>query len=113
MPSRLRSSLKRVGRSSSAEVMRTVQRLANRSSASRRRAATTEQLTLSTHEREVLYLLQEGQSVPAIAAGMFISLSTAKTYVARLYKKLGATNRATALMSAVRRGLVKEPALIG
>ncbi len=78
-----------------------------------RRAATTEQQTLSTREREVLYLLQEGQSVPAIAASMFISLSTAKTYVARLYEKLGATNRATALMSAVRRGLVKEPALTG
>jgi len=79
----------------------------------RRPAATTEQLTLSTREREVLYLLQEGQSVPAIAAGLFISLSTAKTYVTRLYEKLGATNRATALMSAVRRGLVKEPALTG
>jgi DNA-binding NarL/FixJ family response regulator len=79
----------------------------------RRRAATTEQLTLSTRERQVLYLLQEGQSIPAIAAGMFISLSTAKTYVARLYEKLGATNRATAVMSAVRRGLVKEPALSG
>jgi DNA-binding NarL/FixJ family response regulator len=79
----------------------------------RRRAATTEQLTLSTRERDVLYLLQQGQSIPAIAAGMFISLSTAKTYVARLYEKLGATNRATALMSAVRRGLVKEPGVIG
>jgi len=31
----------------------------------------------------------------------------------RLYEKLGATNRATALMSAVRLGLVKKPAFTG
>jgi len=73
----------------------------------RRRQETTERLTLS--EREVLFLLQEGRSVPTIATCLFISLSTAKTYVARLYEKLGATNRATALMAAVRLGLVQEP----
>jgi DNA-binding NarL/FixJ family response regulator len=75
----------------------------------RRRQETTERLTLSPREREVLFLLQEGRSVPAIATCLFISLSTAKTYVARLYEKLGATNRATALMAAVRLGLVQEP----
>jgi DNA-binding CsgD family transcriptional regulator len=37
---------------------------------------------------------------------MFISQSTAKTYVARLYEKLGASNRAQALMAALRRGLI-------
>jgi hypothetical protein len=37
---------------------------------------------------------------------MFISTSTAKTYVARLYEKLGAANRAQALMTAVRYGLI-------
>jgi len=75
----------------------------------RRRQETTERLTLSPREREVLFLLQEGRSVPAIATCLFISLSTAKTYVARLYEKLGATNRATALMAAVRLGLVQGP----
>lgn len=79
----------------------------------RRRRDSREQLTLSAREREVLFLLQDGQSVPAIAARLFISLSTAKTYVARLYEKLGATNRATALMAAVRLGMVQEPALAG
>jgi DNA-binding NarL/FixJ family response regulator len=47
--------------------------------------------------------------VPAIAGTLYISLSTAKTYVARLYEKLGATNRATALMAAVRHGLIEQP----
>jgi hypothetical protein len=37
---------------------------------------------------------------------MYISYSTAKTYVARLYQKLGAANRAQALMAAVQYGLV-------
>ena len=43
--------------------------------------------------------------MPEIAAQLFVSLSTAKTYVARLYDKLGARNRAQALMTAVRLGM--------
>ena len=38
---------------------------------------------------------------------MFISVSTAKTYVARLYEKLGAANRAQALMTAMHHGLIQ------
>ena len=38
---------------------------------------------------------------------MFVSLSTAKTYVSRLYEKLGASNRASAIMTALRLGLIK------
>jgi hypothetical protein len=37
---------------------------------------------------------------------MFISQSTTKTYVARLYEKLGVTNRAQALMTAVQFDLI-------
>jgi hypothetical protein len=39
---------------------------------------------------------------------MFISQSTAKTYVARLYEKLGVTNRAQALMAAMQLGLIQH-----
>jgi DNA-binding NarL/FixJ family response regulator len=81
--------------------------------AMRRRQEVPERLALSPREHQVLGLLQEGRSVPTIAATLYISLSTAKTYVARLYEKLGATNRATALMTAVRLGLVQQPALAG
>jgi DNA-binding NarL/FixJ family response regulator len=63
-------------------------------------------LTLSPRETEVLSLLAEGRSVPAIARSMFVSPSTAKTYVARLYEKLGASNRAQAIMTALRLGLI-------
>jgi DNA-binding NarL/FixJ family response regulator len=71
-----------------------------------RRRDTRERLALSPREMEVLRLLRDGLSIPAIAERMYISYSTAKTYVARLYKKLGAANRAQALMAAVQCGLV-------
>jgi DNA-binding NarL/FixJ family response regulator len=67
-------------------------------------------VALSPRETEVLALLQDGMSVPSIAATLFVSLSTAKTYVARLYEKLGANNRAQALMAAVELGLVDPSA---
>jgi len=72
-----------------------------------RRRAMQDRLALSPREREVLRLLNNGLSVPAIAVEMFISVSTAKTYVARLYEKLGATNRAQALMTAMHHGLIQ------
>jgi DNA-binding NarL/FixJ family response regulator len=67
----------------------------------------TVQQQLSPREGQVLSLLSRGMSIPAIAQVMFISPSTAKTYVARLYEKLGAANRAQALMMAMHHGLVK------
>lgn len=72
-----------------------------------RRRTAQERLALSPREAEVLCLLRDGLSVPAIAVAMFISQSTAKTYVARLYEKLGAANRAQALMTAVHHGLIQ------
>jgi len=71
-----------------------------------RRRTVQDRLALSPREAEVLRLLRDGLSVPAIALAMFISQSTAKTYVARLYDKLGAANRAQALMTAMHYGLI-------
>jgi DNA-binding NarL/FixJ family response regulator len=73
--------------------------------AMRRRRESSERMALSPRESQILFLLHDGLSVPEIAAQLFVSLSTAKTYVARLYDKLGARNRAMALMTAVRLGL--------
>jgi DNA-binding NarL/FixJ family response regulator len=72
-----------------------------------RRRTMQDRMTLSPREAQVLRLLHDGLSVPAIAADMFISVSTAKTYVARLYEKLGAANRAQALMAAMHHGLIQ------
>ena len=72
-----------------------------------RRRSVQDRLALSPREGEVLRLLRDGLSIPAIAMAMFISQSTAKTYVARLYDKLGAANRAQALMTAMHYGLIQ------
>ncbi len=71
-----------------------------------RRRTVQDPLALSRREQEVLCLLRDGLSIPAIAMAMFISHSTAKTYIARLYDKLGAANRAQALMTAMHYGLI-------
>jgi DNA-binding NarL/FixJ family response regulator len=63
---------------------------------------------LSPREREVLGLLAEGHGVSAISRTMFVSDSTTKTHIARLYEKLGAANRAQAIMNAVRLGLIGQ-----
>lgn len=63
---------------------------------------------LSTRETEVLRLLRDGYTASRIAAALSVSESTVKTYIGRLYDKLGATNRAQALMAAVRRGLLHD-----
>jgi DNA-binding NarL/FixJ family response regulator len=61
---------------------------------------------ISPREREVLALLAEGLAVAQIASTLFISESTAKTHISKLYDKLGAGNRAQALMTALRLGLI-------
>jgi DNA-binding NarL/FixJ family response regulator len=42
-----------------------------------------------------------------VAKELYMSESTVKTHVARVYEKLGAHNRASAIMAAVRLGFVK------
>jgi len=60
-------------------------------------------------ESQVLKLLAEGMSVSGIAKQLFVSESTAKTHISKLYEKLGAANRAQALMTALRLGLLEAP----
>lgn len=61
---------------------------------------------LSPRESEVLALLVAGLAVGQISRRLYISDSTTKTHVAKIYDKLGASNRAQAVMAAVRLGLV-------
>jgi DNA-binding NarL/FixJ family response regulator len=80
--------------------------------AMRRRREATDSVVLSPRESQVLALLRDGRSVPEVATTLYVSLSTAKTYVARLYDKLGSSNRAQALMTAVRLGLFDQYATL-
>lgn len=61
---------------------------------------------LTHREDELLQLLGGGCSIAQIAAQLFISQSTAKTHLSKLYDKLGAANRAQAVLIAVRLGLL-------
>jgi DNA-binding NarL/FixJ family response regulator len=56
--------------------------------------------TLSTREQEVLALIALGMTNVEIGRELFLSVDTVKTYVRRLYAKLGVRNRAQAALRA-------------
>jgi two-component system nitrate/nitrite response regulator NarL len=62
---------------------------------------------LSGRERELLELAATGASNAEIAQRLCLSPNTVKTYWQRLYEKLGATDRASAIAEALRTGLVR------
>jgi LuxR family maltose regulon positive regulatory protein len=55
---------------------------------------------LSERELEVLALIASGRSNREIAAKLFVSTSTVKTHIHRLYRKLGARSRTQAIARA-------------
>lgn len=63
---------------------------------------------LSDREHEVLLLLADGLGAGQIATTLFMSESTAKSHITRIYQKLGAANRAQALVTAMRSGLLSS-----
>ena len=68
--------------------------------------ATTVTMPLTPREREVLALLAQGLANKVIASRLAITEHTVKTHVAAVYEKLGAGNRAEAVVAAARRGLI-------
>jgi DNA-binding NarL/FixJ family response regulator len=71
-----------------------------------RRATSPAPPKLSGREAEVLALLADGIGTGEIASSLFMSESTAKTHITHIYQKLGAANRAQALVTAMRLGLL-------
>ena len=74
------------------------------------RRSTGETANLSEREHEVLLLLADGLGAAAIGERLYLSESTAKSHIARIYQKLGAANRAQALVTAMRIGLLSTVA---
>jgi len=72
----------------------------------RRATATASQLT--SREHDVLKLLADGLSAGEIGLRMHLSESTVKSHLAKIYQKLGVTNRAQALVTAMRSGLLSS-----
>jgi two-component system nitrate/nitrite response regulator NarL len=61
---------------------------------------------LSPREHEILRSVADGQSTPAIAQAMHLSISTVKTHLNHAYDKLEVSDRAAAVATAMRRGLI-------
>ncbi len=72
------------------------------------RRMSAESTRLSTREHDVLLLLADGDNAAAIGAKLYMSESTVKSHIARIYQKLGASNRAQALVTAMRIGLLSS-----
>ena len=72
-----------------------------------RRRISPDRPRLSQRESQVLQLLADGMSVANISKKLYVSESTAKTHISKLYEKLGAGNRAQALMTALKLGLLQ------
>ena len=72
------------------------------------RRASGESTRLSDREHDVLLLLADGLSAAEIAPRLHLSESTVKSHVAKIYQKLGAANRAQALVTAMRIGLLSS-----
>ncbi len=71
-----------------------------------RRATSPAAPKLSGREAEVLALLADGLGTGEIASSLYMSESTAKTHITHIYQKLGSANRAQALVTAMRMGLL-------
>jgi DNA-binding NarL/FixJ family response regulator len=69
-------------------------------------SALPESALLTPREREVLALLAEGLPNKAIAPRLGIAENTVKAHVASIYEKVGAGNRAEAVVAAARLGLL-------
>ncbi len=78
--------------------------------AAMRRRMATDRIRLTDREMQVLRLLADGLNVAALAKTLFISESTAKSHIAKIYEKLGAANRTQALMTALKLGVLTNNA---
>jgi two-component system, NarL family, nitrate/nitrite response regulator NarL len=62
---------------------------------------------LSAREQEILKLVAEGVTAPAIGGRLHLSTATVKTHLQHVYEKLDVCERAAAVAEAMRRGLLE------
>jgi DNA-binding NarL/FixJ family response regulator len=64
-------------------------------------------IELTKREMEVLIGMSHGRSNAQIGADLFLSEDTVKTHARRLFRKLGAADRAQAVAMGLRQGLIR------
>ena len=64
-------------------------------------------LTLTERELQVLRGMADGKSNAEIGRELFVSEDTVKTHARRLFRKLGAADRAQAVAIGLRRGFIR------
>lgn len=84
---------------------RSVRRVADKPSASRKRSSRSG-IDLTPTEKAVLILLPTHRTLAAIGDRLGVRRPTVKTHVQHIYKKLGAANRAEAVELAESAGLL-------
>ncbi len=62
---------------------------------------------LTPRELEIVRLMGAGLSAPAIGKRLYLAAATVKSHQARVYEKLGVSDRAAAVAEAMRRGLLE------
>ena len=67
----------------------------------------TVRVPLTKREIEVLVGMSNGRSNAQIGAELYLSEDTVKTHARRLFRKLGANDRAQAVAIGLRRGLIQ------
>ena len=68
----------------------------------------TNKFNLSNREQEVFLLMAQGLSNQEISIRLFISESTVKTHLSRIFDKLGVKNRTSALNKVREAGILNE-----
>jgi two-component system nitrate/nitrite response regulator NarL len=66
-----------------------------------------EQPLLSPREHEVLELIADGLTAPAIARRLQLATTTIRTHIERIYDKLEVSDRGQLVRDAMRRGLIE------
>jgi len=72
------------------------------------RATPRQHEVLTARERDVLVLMADQHSNAQIALKLFVSENTVKTHVSNILAKLGCSDRAGAVLTAWKRGLIAE-----
>ncbi|MCA0902639.1 helix-turn-helix transcriptional regulator [Qipengyuania aquimaris] len=67
----------------------------------------TAEINLSPRESEIIYWIARGKTNPEMAIILGISESSVVTYVRRMFKKLDATDRVSAVINGLERSLVQ------